>query len=174
MTVAHGQARIAKVRKGRKLEDGLIWVEVYLPFDPVAFSEFQRLAVKLGSGRKAAESDPHLAERALTPIDSHGEAMLSEDVRKLAHRFLVKSRKHDVMHDERPRDGITLVESFLNGPEVDSPNFWPGAWVVVMRVAKGSEAWARIESGELDAVSFQAYVKKQPIVAIVEGESDES
>ena len=163
-----GNARIAKVRKGGRLEDGLVWVEVYLPFDAQAFFDFQELVRKTGNAEAAAEADPELADRALTPIDTHGEAMLQEDVTKLAHRFLTKSRKHDVMHDERPVESVQTVESFVNGPEVESPHFYPGAWVVVLKVEKGSEVWDRIDSGELDAVSFQAFVSKTPIAAAVQ------
>lgn len=156
---------IVQVKKNRGMEDGLVWVEVYLPFDPSAFSEFQSLVTKAGSAVEAAKQNPDLANRALIPIDSHGEAMLQDDVQTLAHRFITKSRKHDIEHSEVVVDDVETVESFINGPEVSSPHFYPGAWVVVLKVAKGSEAWDRINSGELDAVSFQAFVKKQPIVA---------
>lgn len=160
----YGRVKVAK--SPRSMEEGLVWVEVYLPFDPPAFAEFQSAVHKHGSVQKATDADPDLADRALTPIDSHGEAMLPDDVRKLAHRFLQKSRKHDKFHDERPTDDVQLVESFVNSEEVASPHFWPGSWVVVMRVAKGSDTWRQIESGAIDAVSFQAYVHKRPVVAV--------
>ncbi len=160
--------RIAQVRKGddRSMRQGLVWVEAYLPFDPQAFQAFTRKWIACGRSATAVEkADPELARRALTPIDSQGEAMLAEDVQALAHAFITKSRKMDVQHDERARKSLELVESFVNGPEVASPNFWPGAWVVVFRVEKGSQEWADIESGRLDAVSFQGWVTKIPIAA---------
>lgn len=159
--------RIAKVRKanGRELERGLVWVEAYLPFDPHAFGEFSRKCVELGSAVAVAAAEPELARKALTPIDAHGEAMLAADVELLAHRYLTLSRKMDVQHDETARKSVRIVESFVNGPEVESPHFYPGAWVVVFQVDPGSPEWEAVQKGELNAVSFQAVVIKQPVAA---------
>lgn len=154
--------RVARVRRAdaRALTRGLVWVEAYLPLDPAAFAAFEVLRASLGSAVAAAASDPELARRALTPIDSHGEAMLAADVEKLAHRFVLQSRKMDLQHSEEASPALAVVESFVNGPEVASPHFWPGAWVVVFEVAPGSPEWKGIESGALNAVSFQADVRK--------------
>lgn len=159
--------RVVKVRKGagRGMADGLVWVEAYLPFDVQAFHAFSGLVAKHGSALEAAAVDPELADRALTPIDTHGEAMLPPALQALAHGFLVQSRKIDVMHDRQARDEVQIVESFVNGPEIASPHFWPGAWVVVLKMDPEGETFARVESGELDAVSFMALVTKQPIAA---------
>lgn len=154
--------RIRKV-KAAGLELGLVWAEVYLPFDVEAFAEFAALERKLGSTAAAAKADPGLFDRAITPIDSQGEAMLPEDLELLAHRFLSVSRKFDADHDEAARKSVVLVESFINGPEVQSPHFFPGSWVAVFQVAKGSPEWERIEAGELRAVSFQAFVERVAI-----------
>lgn len=157
--------RIARVRKAsRALALGLVWVEAYLPLDVEAFGAFNDLIRTAGSAAAAAQQDPDLARRALTPVDTHGEAMLQEDVQALAHRFLTDSRKMDVQHDESARSSLRVVESFVNGPEVASPNFWPGAWVVVFSVAPGSQEWADIEAGRLNAVSFAGSVIKIKVV----------
>lgn len=161
------------VRKGgRGMTEGLVYVEAYLPFDPEAFGDFQT-AVKLhGNAVKAAAAEPELARKALDPIDTHGEAMLPGDLLELAHGFLTRSSKMDVGHDEQARTSIAVVESFVNTPEIASPHFFPGAWVVVVKVEPGSDEWAAIEAGELDAVSFQATVLKVPVtVKIQEGSS---
>lgn len=163
--VGGGDASVVQVRKGRGMQRGLIWVEVYLPFDAAAFAAFTALVLQLGSAVAAAAHDPDLAKRALTPIDAHGEAMLAEDVEALAHGYLADSRAMDVMHDQSARSSLTVVESFVNGPEVASPHFWPGAWVIVMRVDPGSPEWDAIDAGKLGAVSFQAKVVKVPIKA---------
>lgn len=158
-----------KAPGARGLAEGLIWVEAYRPFDPQALADFEALARKTPTPegkpdyRKAANTDPALAKKALDPIDSHGEAMLQEDLVQLAHGFLALSRKMDVQHDGKARGSVTLVESFVNTPEISSPNFAAGAWVVVFKVAPDSPEWADIEAGNLNAVSFQAVVTKQPI-----------
>lgn len=162
------KAERVRVRKGQGMTEGLVYVEAYLPFDPAAFHAFAAKMAQHGSAAKAAKADPELAEKALTPIDTDGEAMLQEDVIKLAHRFVTQSQKMDIMHDLTPDRGARVVQTFVNTPEIASPLWWPGAWVVVLKVEKGSEAWQRIESGELGAVSFQANVGKQPIAAVLE------
>lgn len=145
------------------MTEGLVWVEAYLPFDPESFAAFAAKARELGSAVAAATADPALAAKALDPIDAHGEAMLLEDLALLAHTFLVESRKIDVMHDEAARSSVRVVESFVNTPEVASPNYYPGAWVVVLKIDPGSPEWAEVEKGAIDAVSFQAFVKKVPV-----------
>ena len=158
--------RAVRVRKGgRGMSEGLVWVECYLPFDPEAFHEFTAKCAELGGAVLAEAAHPELARKALTPIDTQGEAMLADDLLQLAHGFMVQSRKIDVMHDEDTRPTVQIVQSFVNTPEINSPNFWPGAWVAVLKVDEGSEEWDAIESGELNAVSFQALVGKMPITA---------
>lgn len=157
-----------RVRKGpRGMQEGLIYIEAYLPFDPAAFQQFVQKWTELGSAEAVTAAHPELARKALEPIDSQGEAMGQDDVLDLAHRFLVQSRKMDVMHDEIDRESVQLVQSFVNTIEIASPNFWPGAWVAVIKVDPGTVEFERVESGELDGVSFQAWVTKTPITANV-------
>lgn len=163
-----GRVVKAEVSGRPGMEQGRIWVEAYLPFDPQAFADFTRKALELGGGpdgyRAAATADPAMARKALDPIDSHGEAMLAQDLEALADGFLVESRKIDVNHDEQARAGVAVVGSFLNTPEVASPNYFPGAWVVVIKVESWTPEFKAIKSGALNAVSFQAIVHKIPIV----------
>lgn len=154
-----------RVRKGRGLTEGIVYVEAYLPFNPDAFGDFQVLLAKhAGDVAAATRADPILASKALEPVDLHGEAMLQGDVIDLAHRFLLQSRKMDVQHDQQARDSLQVVETFVNTPEIESPHWFPGAWVVAFKVADGSEEWDLIEDGTLDAVSFEALVAKLPVV----------
>jgi len=160
--------RIARKSAPRGMDEGLVWVEVYLPFDPDAFRSFMALTAKHGSAAAAAALDPELASKALDPIDSEGEAMMAPDLQQLAHGYLAGSRKVDVMHDEAAIETVQIVESFRNTEEVGSPHFAAGAWVVVLKVDKGSEEWRRIEANELDAVSFMAWTTKIPVATTPE------
>lgn len=144
----------------RGMKTGELWVECYLPFDPVSFASFRKLVEEVGSTVAAIEADPKLAELAIAPIDSHLEAMLQADVELLAERFLVESRKIDVMHDERARPTCRIVQSFVNTPEIGSPLYFPGAWVAKLRVDANSKEWDAVEKRVLDAVSFAAWVLK--------------
>lgn len=154
----------ARVRKGRGMAEGLIYVEAYLPFDGEAFVEFSDLVKKHGGDVAAAsKASPELAKKALTPVDAHGEAMMAADVMALAHRFILQSRKMDVQHDEVARDTAHVVQSFVNTDEIASPHFWPGAWVVAIKLDPNSDEFRDVEEGKLDAVSFQALVAKIPV-----------
>lgn len=162
------QGRIAKVVKGsdRGMKEGLIYVEAYVPLDVVAFAEFShRVAAHKGDVAAATAENPELATKALVGVDSHGEAMLPEEVQALAHAFIGQSRKCDVQHDRVARSSLAVVETFVNTPEIASPNFLPGAWVTVLKVAPGTPEWTDVENGTLDAVSFQGMVIKTPITA---------
>ncbi len=166
--LAPGRVVLArKVTNARGMVEGRVWVEAYLPFNPEAFAAFAAKAAELGTGaagwKAAAVADPELATKALTPIDAHGEAMLADDLEALADGFLVESRKIDAYHDQQVRPGVQVVGSFLNTAEVASPKFWPGAWVVVLRIAPDAPEFLAVEKGELNAVSFQAMVRKFPI-----------
>lgn len=163
-----GRAVKAEIVGRPGMEAGRIWVEAYLPFDVDAFADFTRKALELGGGAagygKAAAADPELARKALEPIDAHGEAMLPADLEQLADAFLVESRKIDVMHDEQARAGLHVVGSFLNTSEIASPHFAEGAWVVVLKVEPWTPEFQAVKAGTLNAVSFQAIVKKIPII----------
>ena len=164
MTTTAAKRTHVRVRKGRGLTEGLVYVEAYLPFDPAAFGEFSLLVDEHGSVAKAAEADPKLASKALEPLDMHGEAMLQGDVIDLAHRFLLQSRKMDVNHDNFARESLAVVQTFVNTPEIASPNWYPGAWVVAFKVAPDTPEWNDIEEGILNAVSFEALVAHAPVI----------
>lgn len=166
LTILRGRVVTRQVRKRAGMREGLVWIEAYLPLDVAAYAEFMDLTMSAHAGDPvaAAAASPDLASKALTPVDAHGEAMLPEQVVKLAHEHVLRGARIDLMHDEVARDDVRLVESFVNGPEVASPNFWPGAWVVVLKVDPASPVFAAVDAGVLDAVSFQAWVIKQPVV----------
>lgn len=155
------RTRVSKSAGG--MTEGLVWVEAYLPLDVEALAAFVAKAQELGGPELAAEADPELASKALEPIDAHGEAMLPEAVIALAHGYLTDCRKVDVMHDGVARTEVDVVESFVNGPEVESPHFYPGAWVSVLKIDPASQLFADVDAGKLDAVSFQAWVSKVPV-----------
>lgn len=158
------------VRTRRELTRGLVWVEVYRPFDLQAWQEWSKLVLAAGSHAAAAELDPALASRALGPVDMHKTGMLAPDLERFAREYLVRSRRTDRQHDTVPREDVRVVESFINGPEVASPNFWPGAWVAVLEIDKDSKIWRDVESGVLNGVSIMAFAAIVEIVADV-GES---
>lgn len=182
--VSRAQVKIARVRKGTDggvLKEGLIYAEVYLPFDPKAFSDFwtqvealmtaNTVLTQRDAYRQVIAAQPDLARLALDPIDSQGEVMLQDDLIKMAEDFLVHSRKLDAFHDKQPREGLKVVQSFVNTPEIASPNFFPGCWVLVVKIQPGTPEWLMVDSGVLEAVSFETLVNKTLVTVRTGGEA---
>ena len=88
-------------------------------------------------------------------LDTHGEAMLPEDIELMAHRFLGLdlSKSIDVQHDNVPTT-CRPVESFV--VRWDDPDYALGAWVLGIHVPDKA-LWAKVESGELSGFSFEAW-----------------
>ena len=91
-------------------------------------------------------------------IDSHGDMMLPEDVRLMAHRFVSRGLidQIDVMHDNKVIKAAA-VESFI--ARAGDPVFNTGAWVMGTKI-DDREVWLRCKRGDLAAYSFEAMVRK--------------
>lgn len=89
-------------------------------------------------------------------LDFHGEFMLPEDIKKMAHRFmqLPLGNAIDTQHDNVP-NGSYPVESFIVSEGDD--DYTPGAWVLGVKVPDDG-LWKRIKNGKINAYSFEAMV----------------
>jgi hypothetical protein len=92
-------------------------------------------------------------------IDSHGEMMLPEDVKKLAYRFLLekKTDRIDIMHNNKAIKAA-MVESYI--AKAGDPDFAEGAWVLAVKIFD-DKVWADIKAGKLNGYSLEAMVYKQ-------------
>jgi hypothetical protein len=91
-------------------------------------------------------------------IDSHGEMMLPDAVKQLAHRFLVlqKNAFIDVMHNNIPVKA-SVVESYI--ARAGDPLYNEGAWVLAVQIFD-QEVWAEVKAGKLNGYSLEAWVYK--------------
>lgn len=95
-------------------------------------------------------------------IDAHGDIMTAEDVEILAHRFLqlpVLKGSVDTFHSHNPVAAYP-VESFIARP--GDPDYAEGAWVLAVKV-EDKEIWDKIETGEINGFSIDAYAVKQDV-----------
>jgi len=86
-------------------------------------------------------------------IDTDGEAMTKEEIRKMAYKFLASGRvnKIDINHNE-VESGVVVVASDI--AKVNDPDgFTEGAWVLTVYV-EPDEIWQKIKKGELNCFSF--------------------
>jgi len=100
-------------------------------------------------------------------IDTDGEAMTPEDVKKMAHGFLSSGRvsKIDVEHSLE-ESGCQVVESFLVRKD-DPDGFIEGAWVLGVKIFP-DDVWAKVLKGELNGFSFYGPVNKVSAQATVD------
>lgn len=104
-------------------------------------------------------------------IDSHGEAMMAEDIELMCHRFmkLVAKRGGEVIDMEHDNVAIAAypVESYI---ETEDGKDWPkGSWIMAVKVDDPT-IWAKIKKGLINGFSFEAYVSK--LATVVEVATD--
>ncbi len=89
-------------------------------------------------------------------IDTHGDMMLPEDVKRMCHLWssLRQSNKIDLMHDNCLVDAHT-VESYI--AKSHDPDYREGAWVMATKI-NCSTVWGLIEAGVYSGYSFEAKV----------------
>jgi len=86
--------------------------------------------------------------------DAHGDFMVAEEIRKMAHDFLRKglTSSVDVEHDnEEDANNCAIVESFI--AREGDPDFIPGSWVCGAHVPD-LEIWDQIMKGEINGFSM--------------------
>jgi hypothetical protein len=85
-------------------------------------------------------------------IDSHTDMMQPDDVRQMAHEFLMDMRQThvDVMHNNKPA-GAVVVESWI---AKNHPDFNDDAWVATIKVFD-DDLWADIKSGKFNGFSIE-------------------
>lgn len=85
--------------------------------------------------------------------DAHGDFMVPDEIRKMAHAFLRAglTKKVDVEHNNE-FSGSAVVESFI--ARDSDPDFIPGSWVAGIHIPD-AELWKQVESGEINGFSLQ-------------------
>lgn len=102
--------------------------------------------------------------------DTQGDFMVQDEIRKMAHRFLVARRQKNVdeQHDNHV-SGAVIVESFL--VREGDPDFpIPGSWAVAAWV-QDEEIWNKVKAGEINGFSMEAAVTPKLRSVIIELDS---
>lgn len=112
-------------------------------------------------------------------VDSQGEAMTAEEIKKAAYNFLSKGIPSNIDENHNGiSTGCTVVESFLARKE-DPDGFIEGSWVIGVYVAPDDQ-WEKVKSGELNCFSFAGAGQTFALKALVElpvsgeGETEDS
>ena len=98
-------------------------------------------------------------------LDSHGDFMRADEIRKMAHRFLAsgKTKSVDLNHNHKTT-GSSVVESYI-AKTGDEDFTVPGTWVVGMHIPN-KKLWQAIKKGDINGFSLEAVVryKKDQVV----------
>jgi hypothetical protein len=99
-------------------------------------------------------------------IDTDGEAMLPEDIEKMAHDFLASGRvnKIDEQHN-LTESNCLVVESFI-ARKGDPDGFIEGAWVLGTHIIP-DDLWEKVKKGEINGYSFYGPVTQVSVSAVV-------
>jgi len=100
-------------------------------------------------------------------VDTDTEAMTKDEIRRMAHRFLMSGRvnKIDVAHNKK-ESGCLVAESFI-AKKNDPDGFIEGSWVLGVYVLP-DQLWEAVKKGELNGFSFGGPANKVPAEVIVE------
>jgi len=105
-------------------------------------------------------------------IDTHGDMMLPEDVAVMAERFMELpdvAKRIDMMHDNVPVSAYPIDSYIADGQD---GVYNEGAWVLGIKI-EDPTLWFEIKTGQYNGYSFEAMVKKVPVVVEIEYEQDQ-
>jgi len=91
-------------------------------------------------------------------IDSHGDMMLPNAVKQLAHRFLIQQKNHfiDLQHNNKIIKA-SIVESFI--ARASDPTYQEGSWVLGTQIFDDG-IWGDVKAGKFNGYSLEAMVFK--------------
>jgi hypothetical protein len=90
-------------------------------------------------------------------VDSHGDYMNAEEIRKMAHNFCQRGHMFNVdMNHDGEKTGAYVVETFIS--KTGDPDFpIPGTWVVGVHIPD-ENLWGAVKKGEINGFSMEAAV----------------
>lgn len=99
--------------------------------------------------------------------DTDGEFMSEEGIREMAYKFMKEGRQTqiDSGHSNVLLEGACVVESFIARPE--DPVFIEKSWVVGVHLPADKD-WEKVEKGEWNGFSMEAFVQKDQVEVEIE------
>ena len=100
-------------------------------------------------------------------LDTQGDFMTAEEIKKMAHKFLKSGQVNavDTEHDLK-ENGSFVVESFIARP--GDPDFSEGSWVAGVHVVD-PEIWNMVQKGEINGFSmFGKAGREEPRIVEIE------
>lgn len=99
-------------------------------------------------------------------LDSHGHYMAADDLRQLAHQFMMDGllTSIDVQHDNRTVQA-SIVESFI--ARKGDPDFEEGSWVATVKI-DDMAVWQMVKDGDINGYSFEILTYREDLIVSVE------
>jgi hypothetical protein len=98
-------------------------------------------------------------------VDSQGDVVSRDEIEKAAHDFLVRSRRHDVQHSDKPA-AVETVESYIAPQDMNvaGQKVLKGSWVMGVHVSD-PETWRKVQKGDLNGFSIGGTGDRIPLAA---------
>lgn len=102
-------------------------------------------------------------------LDAHGHFMTSEELKKVAHQFMLDGLQTsiDIQHDNKTVQAC-IVETFI--ARKGDPDFEEGSWVATVKI-DDPVVWDMVKKGELNGYSFEILTYRDDQVVEVEYQS---
>lgn len=100
-------------------------------------------------------------------IDTDGETMTAEEIKKAAYNFMREQRitKIDYLHNTK-ETGSYVVESFIARPN-DPDNFTEGSWVIGAKI-ESDDLWSKVLKGDINGFSLYGGAKINKVTTSVD------
>lgn len=94
-------------------------------------------------------------------LDSEGDFMTADEIRKTGHRFIAEGRveQMNVEHEDDARATV-VVESFV--VRKGDPDFIEGSWVLGVHIPN-AELWELVEKGEINGFSLEGKGNREAV-----------
>lgn len=89
-------------------------------------------------------------------VDAHGDVVVSSEIEKAAHGFMIKSRLIGDNHMTKA-ENVKVAESYISPVDFDMENqrIIKGSWIIVVKV-DDDEMWKAVKDGEYTGFSIGA------------------
>lgn len=99
-------------------------------------------------------------------VDSQGDIISAEEIRRAAHRFMEQYRSLGFQHETKAKSEIVILESYI-APcdcEIGGQPVKAGTWLMGLRIVS-DEVWAQVKRGEFTGLSIEGSAVREPEAA---------
>lgn len=145
-------------------------LDVLIPEEETSYNLREETVQKCTLIRESVQKADQSEERTVLGVvyepdvvDSQGDFMRVEEIRKMAHRYMEERQIVGYNHDEDISTDAKVIESYLlpfDG-ELSGRPLKKGTWIIVVRILN-DQIWAQVKNGKLTGFSFGGSGVREP------------